>query len=56
MIWLQTPIDIAMEQNKQRAYEGIKEKVPDIVFYVYRKKFEEPTEDEGFTIIKVPYT
>lgn len=54
-IWVQTPIDISMEQNKQRAAEGIKEKIPDIAFYIYRKKFEEPTEDEGFTLIKVPY-
>ena len=52
-IWVQTPIDIAMEQNKQRAEEGKKEKVPDIAFYVYRKKFEEPKEEEGFTLLKV---
>lgn len=56
VIWVQTPIDVAMEQNKQRAAEGIKNKVPDIVFYVYRKNFEEPTEEEGFTLIQVPYT
>lgn len=53
VIWVQTPIDKAMEQNKQRAAEGKKERVPDIAFYVYKKKFEEPTEDEGFVLEKV---
>jgi hypothetical protein len=41
-----------MERNKQRASEG-GNKVPDVVFYVYRKNFETPTEDEGFTLIKI---
>lgn len=52
VIWLRTPIDVAMEQNRQRAAEG-GTKIPDIVFYVYRKKFEEPDESEGFTLVKV---
>ena len=38
-----------MEQNLKREH-----KVPKIVFYVYRKKFEEPDESEGINeIIKV---
>lgn len=50
VFWVQTPIDEAMERNKQRAAEG-GTKVPDVVFYVYRKKFEEPTAAEGITEI-----
>lgn len=48
--WVQTPMDVAMERNTQRGSQG-GTKVPDIVFYLYRKKFEEPTEIEGFTEI-----
>jgi bifunctional polynucleotide phosphatase/kinase len=50
VFWVKTPIDVAMERNKQRAAEG-GTKVPDVVFYVYRKKFEEPVTSEGFTEI-----
>jgi bifunctional polynucleotide phosphatase/kinase len=50
-IWVNTPIDVAMERNKTRAQTTGK-KIPDVVFYVYRKNFEEPTEAEGFTLIK----
>jgi bifunctional polynucleotide phosphatase/kinase len=52
-IWVQTPIDVAMEQNKERAKALQKEKIPDIAFYTYRKRFEEPTEEEGFTLLKL---
>ena len=52
VIWLNTSIDDSMTRNKQRQLEG-GNKVPDVVFYVYRKNFEEPTEDEGFHLIKV---
>lgn len=48
-IWIQTPIDIAMERNKERGDK----KIPDIVFYVYRKHFEEPTTDEGCHILRI---
>jgi len=50
VIWVKTPIDIAMERNKQRAAEG-GTKVPDIAFYLYRKNFEEPQESEGFKLL-----
>jgi bifunctional polynucleotide phosphatase/kinase len=53
VFWVQTPIEVAMERNKQRQAEG-GAKIPDIVFYVYRKNFEEPTEAEGFTLVKIP--
>ena len=45
VFWVQTPIDVAMERNKQRAAAGAP-KVPDIAFYVYRKRFEEPKEED----------
>jgi len=50
-VWKTTTIDKSMEQNKQREMEG-KPKIPNIVFYVYKKKFEEPINDEC-EIIKV---
>lgn len=50
-IWNTTSIDKAMEQNKERAKNG-GVKIPDIAFYVYRKKFEEPTSNEC-EIIKI---
>lgn len=50
VFWVKTPIDEAMERNKQRVSEG-GTKIPDVVFYVYRKKFEEPTAAEGFAEI-----
>ena len=52
VFWVQTPIDVAMERNKQRAAAG-GPKVPDIAFYVYRKRFEEPKEEEGFKLVKI---
>lgn len=52
VFWVQTPIDVSMERNKQRAAAG-GPKVPDIAFYVFRKKFETPTEDEGFSVVKI---
>jgi bifunctional polynucleotide phosphatase/kinase len=52
VFWVQTPIDVAMERNKQRAAAG-GPKVPDVVFYVFRKKFESPSADEGFSIVKI---
>ena len=54
IFWVQTPIDVAMERNKQRGLTGLP-KVPDVVFYVYRKNFEEPTKEEGVkSIVKIP--
>lgn len=50
--WVQTPLETSMTRNKQRALEG-GSNVPPVVFYVYRKKFEEPTKEEGFTDIVV---
>ena len=52
VFWIQTPIEKSMEHNKQRASEG-GVKVPDVVFYVYRKKFEIPNDDEGIIVVKI---
>jgi len=49
---LQTSIEDSMERNKERAEHG-GPKVPAVAFYTYRKHFEEPTEDEGFTVLKL---
>jgi bifunctional polynucleotide phosphatase/kinase len=45
-----TTLERAMEQNKQRALEG-GVKVPDVAFYMFRKHYEPPTEDEGATVV-----
>ena len=52
VFWVRTSIDISMERNKQRALMG-GPKIPDIAFYVFRKNLEEPTEDEGFKLVKI---
>lgn len=50
VLWVNTPIDVAMERNKTRAAEG-GPKIPDIAFYVYRKHFQIPEESEGFKLL-----
>ena len=52
VFWMQTSIDVSIERNKQRALAG-GPKIPIIGFYLYRKHFEEPTEDEGFKLVKI---
>lgn len=44
-IWNTTSIEKSMEQNKERAKNG-GPNIPAIAFYMYRKKFKEPTMDE----------
>jgi bifunctional polynucleotide phosphatase/kinase len=41
-----TPLEVALERNK-----GREKPVPNIALYLYRKKFEEPTADEGMEIL-----
>ena len=52
VFWLQTSIEDSMERNKERAEHG-GPKVPTVAFYMYRKNFEEPIEEEGFTVVKL---
>ena len=52
VVWVQTPIEVAMDRSKQRESEGGPH-IPAVAFYVYRKHFEEPTEEEGFTLVKI---
>ena len=42
IVWCQTPIEIAMERNKDRALAG-GAKVPAIAFYTFRKNFVAPS-------------
>jgi bifunctional polynucleotide phosphatase/kinase len=48
-LWLDVPIGVAMERNKQRATTGA-HMIPDVAFYVYRKKFQAPDESEGYRL------
>ena len=48
--WVNTPIDVSMERNKQRAADGA-HRIPDVAFYVYRKHFDTPEESEGFRLV-----
>jgi predicted kinase len=41
IVWIKTPIEIAMERNVQR-----EKPVPKIVYWTYRKRFQEPTKYE----------
>lgn len=49
-VWLEVPIDIAMQRNAERARQGGRS-VPRVAFYTYRKRFEEPTTTEGFLAV-----
>ena len=49
-IHVQTSMDISYKRNKMRAEE---DQIPKIAYSVYTKHFEQPSEDEGFTLIKI---
>jgi bifunctional polynucleotide phosphatase/kinase len=52
-LWKTTPIDVSMEQNRERQKHG-GPKVPDVVFYTFRKRFEEPCgSEEGCVVEKI---
>lgn len=51
-IWVKTSLEDSMEQNRQRAQEG-GPKVPEVAFYVYRKHFESPTQQECTTLVEI---
>lgn len=48
IVWVSTDIDTAMDWNATRATP-----IPAVAYYVYRKKFQEPTSDEA-TVLIVP--
>lgn len=49
-IHVATTLDISYKQNKSRSDE---KQVPKIAYSVYKKYYEEPTEEEGFTLYTV---
>ena len=49
-IHVSTPLEVAYKQNKLRNYEKY---VPKIAYSVYKKNYEEPSEIEGFTLLKI---
>jgi bifunctional polynucleotide phosphatase/kinase len=53
IVWCQTPIEIAMEYNKERALGG-GANVPAIAFYTFRKHFVAPSEAEGAAVVLLP--
>jgi len=52
-IWFDMSIDNAMESSKRRESEGGPH-IPRIAFYTFRKRFQEPSTEEGFdSILKI---
>jgi bifunctional polynucleotide phosphatase/kinase len=49
-IWVDVTIDAAMEAAKRRETEGGPH-IPRIAFYTFRKRFQEPTVEEGFEVV-----
>ena len=49
-IHVATSMDISYKRNK---YRSNKKQVPRIAYYVYRKYYEEPKEDEGFVLVSI---
>lgn len=49
-VWISTDITESMSRNSLRPQDRI---VPKVVFYVFRKKFEEPKADEGIAVYVV---
>ena len=49
-LWIDVPIGVAMERNKQRVAATGAQKIPDVALYVYRKRFQSPDESEGFRL------
>jgi len=49
-VWVDRTLEVALEQVKEREKNGGPH-VSKIALYVFRKKFEEPTKDEGLNVI-----
>jgi bifunctional polynucleotide phosphatase/kinase len=52
-IVMNTPMEDAMEYNKKRASECGAKKIPNIAYYTFRKRYEEPNSEEKVTVIFV---
>ena len=52
-VWVDRGIDEAMEQERERVWTTGAKKIPEVVFYTYRKRFEEPLEEEGCLVVRV---
>jgi bifunctional polynucleotide phosphatase/kinase len=52
-VWVDRGIDEAMEQERERVWRTKAKKIPEVVFYTYRKRFEEPLEEEGCLVVRV---
>ena len=56
---MDTPLNVAHHLNfvQMNYTDGAVRRIPDVGYNVYKKNFEEPSKDEGFTEIKrVPFT
>lgn len=51
-VWVNTSLEDALDRNNQRAAEG-GVKVPRIALSMFKKRFEEPTADEGCDIVVI---
>lgn len=55
---MQTPVELAHHLNlvRQNQTAGESRRVPDVGYNVFKKNFEEPIKDEGFTeIVKIDF-
>lgn len=52
-VHLTTSLEEAVYRNNNRAKDDPKQAVPKIVYNIYKKHFEEPSEDEGCQVIKI---
>jgi len=51
-VWINRPVETSYEQIKKRKRDG-GHYIPQLILNDYSKKFEEPTEKEGFEVIEV---
>ncbi|ELU12134.1 hypothetical protein CAPTEDRAFT_157252 [Capitella teleta] len=57
--FMATPLELANHLNmtRQNQTEGEARRVPDVGYNVYKKKFEEPSKDEGFSeVVRVEFS
>lgn len=58
LIHMTTPIKIAQHNNKYREYitKGENKRVPDVVYYTFRKKYEPPDEQQYDKLFEIKFT